>query len=112
MFHCFQGSIDILRKTLELGFYVGFDGNITYEGLPPGEKTKLPDLVKYAPLDRILTETDSPYLAPYPYRGKKNTPKNVIIVGRHIAQLKGIPYTRLVEQVYLNFESVFRRKVA
>jgi len=71
MFHCFAGNLPYLKKVLNMGFYIGFDGNITYEGLAPGEDTALSDLVKYAPLDRLVTETDSPYLTPIPYRWQK-----------------------------------------
>src|SRR6185436_13115182 len=74
MFHCMSGNIEYLKHVLDLGFFVGFDGNITYKGLAPGEDTPLSDLVSYTPLDRIVTETDSPYLAPIPHRGSRNEP--------------------------------------
>lgn len=107
MFHCFSGSIEFTRKVLDAGFYLGFDGNITYKGFPPGEDTKLEDLVKYAPLDRILTETDSPFLSPLTLRGTRNEPKNVIIVGEQIAVLKGVPFEAVNVQVQQNFTRVF-----
>lgn len=88
MFHCFSGDLDFLKKVLNLGFYIGFDGNITYQGIAPGENTALAALVKYAPLNRIVLETDSPYLAPAPFRGSRNEPKNVIIVAKFIAKIK------------------------
>src|SRR3989344_4707788 len=92
MFHCFAGSMDVLKSALQMGFYVGFDGNITYKGLAPGEATDLKDLVKYAPTDRILVETDSPFLAPVPKRGSRNMPEYVIITAKFIAILKGLTF--------------------
>jgi TatD DNase family protein len=89
MFHCMSGDLKLLKRVLDLGFYVGFDGNITYGGLAPGEDTDLKDLVKATPLDRIVVETDSPYLSPVPFRGERNEPKNAIIVADFIAALKG-----------------------
>lgn len=92
MFHCMSGNLDLLKKILDLGFYVGFDGNITYSGLAPGEETDLKDLVKYTPIDRILVETDSPFLTPLPHRGSRNVPEYAIITGKFIAKLKGLSF--------------------
>jgi TatD DNase family protein len=111
MFHCFSGSIAYAKRVLDAGFYLGFDGNITYGGIPPGEDTPLSDLVKYAPLDRILTETDSPFLTPQSLRGSRNVPQNVIIVARHIAQLRGCSYEKVNETVLINFQKVFGRHI-
>ncbi len=80
MFHCFAGDFEFLKNALDLGFYIGFDGNITYPGLAPKETVKLSDLAKEVPLDRLVTETDSPFLSPIPFRGSRNEPKNVILV--------------------------------
>lgn len=109
MLHCMAGSKKSLKKALELGFYVGFDGNITYEGLPKGEPLRLGELVKYTPLDRIVLETDSPYLTPVPHRGQRNEPKYVIIVAESIAQLKNIPLERIEEQTDKNVYNVFNK---
>ncbi len=92
MFHCFAGDMEVLKNALDLGFYIGFDGNSTYPGLAPKETVSLSDLAKATPLDRIVTETDSPFLTPIPYRGSRNEPSRVIIVGQHLAQLKGISF--------------------
>jgi len=92
MFHCFAGDMDLLKKVLDLGFYVGFDGNITYNGLAPGEDTDLKDLAKYVPIDRLITETDAPFLAPVPKRGSRNMPKYVIITAKFIAELKDVNF--------------------
>lgn len=107
MFHCFSGSIEFTKKVLDAGFYLGFDGNITYKGLPPKEDTALVDLVEYAPIDRILTETDSPFLAPEPFRGKRNTPSNIPLIIEFIAKEKGISYNKLKLQIENNFREVF-----
>ena len=108
MIHCFSGSLDFLRKVLDLGFYIGFDGNITYKGVAPGETTSLLDLAKYTPVEKILTETDSPYLSPIPFRGLRNTPKNVIIVKEFLASLKNFDAEKFQTQIDNNFERVFK----
>ncbi len=109
MFHCFAGDMDILKAALEMGFYIGFDGNITYKGLAPGEATTLKDLATYTPLDRILVETDSPYLTPIPHRGKRNEPKYAIITAEFIANLKNLSFEALVEQTDKNVYNVFSK---
>lgn len=107
MFHCFAGSMDILKSALQMGFYVGFDGNITYNGLAPGEDTDLKDLVKYTPIDRIVVETDSPYLTPQPHRGSRNMPEYVIITAKFIANLKGIPFADFEAKTTANAIKLF-----
>jgi TatD DNase family protein len=107
MFHCFSGTVEFARKVLDLGFYLGFDGNITYKGVPPGETTSLSELVAYAPLDRILTETDSPFLTPIPFRGQRNEPRNVIIVGQEIARLKHVSPEEVESHIMKNAFAVF-----
>lgn len=109
MFHCMAGSTESLKKALDLGFYIGFDGNITYNGLPQGEPLDLKELLKYVPLDMIVVETDSPYLVPVPYRGQRNEPKYAIIIARFIAQLKNIPFERVVEQTDSNVCTMFKK---
>lgn len=107
MFHCFSGSIEFAKRVLEAGFYIGFDGNITYKGVPPGEETSLVDLVRYIPADRIITETDSPYLAPVPLRGKRNSPQNIKYILEFIAKEKSLNYNMLEAQVEKNFTTLF-----
>lgn len=107
MFHCFSGDIQFARKVLDAGFYTGFDGNITYGGIPPGETTSLLELVKYIPEDRILTETDSPFLSPQPLRGQRNTPSSIPMILDFIAKTKGISYNTLEAQIELNFQNIF-----
>lgn len=107
VFHCFSGDIELLKKVLELGFYIGFDGNITYKGIAKGETTDLKNLVKYCPIDRIVTETDSPYLTPVPYRGQRNEPKYVIIIAEEIAKIKNLSVEEVKEQTTLNANKIF-----
>ena len=107
MFHCFAGDFTVLQDALDLGFYLGFDGNSTYKGLAPGETVTLPDLIKATPVDRILTETDSPYLTPIPLRGTRNVPENVIIVTRFIADLKDCELKAFEKIIHTNFTTCF-----
>jgi len=107
MFHCMAGSLENLKEALNLGFYMGFDGNSMYEGLPPNEPLPLRELIEYTPLDRIVIETDSPYLTPPPNRGKRNEPGNAIITAQFIAKLKNVPFEKLVEQTDKNVYTIF-----
>jgi TatD DNase family protein len=108
MFHCMSGNLDYLKKALNLGFYIGFDGNITYKGLAPGEDTLLSDLVGYTPLDKIILETDSPFLTPVPYRGSRNQPCYVIIVGEFISKIKRTSYQKVNDITTGNANRIFR----
>lgn len=109
MFHCFAGSKEVLHDALSLGFSIGFDGNSTYKGVAPGETVSLPELVKLTPLDRIVIETDAPYLTPVPHRGKRNEPKYVILTARFIAELKDISFEELVVQIDKNVYTIFKK---
>jgi TatD DNase family protein len=107
MFHCFAGSKKILHEALDMGFYIGFDGNITYPGLAPGENTSLSELAKETPLDRIVIETDSPYLPPIPHRGSRNVPGYAILTAQFIANLKDISFDKVIEQTTKNAHTIF-----
>ncbi len=80
VFHCFGGEKKHLKKILDWGFYIGFDGNITYP-----ENSNLREMVKYTPLDRLLIETDSPFLTPIPRLGERNSPVNLSIISSFIS---------------------------
>src|SRR3989344_1244171 len=108
VFHCFSGNIDFLKKVLDLGFYIGFNGNITYKGIAKGEKTDLKDLVKYAPIERIITETDSPYLTPVPHRGQRNEPKYAIIVAQAIGEIKSLTFEEIDRITTENAKALFQ----
>lgn len=110
MFHCFAGSMEVLKDALDLGFYIGFDGNVTYGGIAKGEKEDLKELAVQTPLDRIVTETDSPYLTPEPHRGSRNEPSHVIIVGQFLAKLKGVPFDKFEAQTTKNAKTIFAIK--
>jgi TatD DNase family protein len=108
MFHCMAGDEAYLKEVLDLGFYVGFDGNITYEGLAPGENTKLPTLVKETPLSRIVVETDAPYLSPVPHRGGRNEPSYAIITADSIAKIKGVSFDEVENATTENAHKIFK----
>ncbi len=109
MFHCMSGNLTLLKHVLALGFYVGFDGNSTYPGIAPGEDTTLTDLMDYAPLDRIVIETDSPYLTPLPHRGTRNEPQYAILTGHFLAKQKSISYEEVVAQTTKNVYTIFTK---
>lgn len=110
MFHCFAGDMEILKRALNLGFFIGFDGNITYKGLAPGESVELSELASYTPMDRIVTETDSPFLTPIPHRGTRNMPGYVIIVGEFLAKIKDVSFAKVQAQTVQNAQKLFNIK--
>ena len=85
VFHCFSGSPEMAEELLRLGWYLGFDGPITYKNA-----RKAPEVLAACPLDRVLIETDSPYLSPVPLRGKRNDPGNLSHICRKIAEIKNL----------------------
>ena len=84
MLHCYSGSLETAREVWKLGWFIGVDGPLTFNN-----SAKLPEVVKAAPRDMILIETDAPYLAPTPYRGKRNEPAYVVEVAKKLAELRG-----------------------
>jgi TatD DNase family protein len=107
MFHCFAGDKEFLNNALDLGFFIGFDGNITYPGLAPKESVTLTEIALATPLERMVTETDSPYLSPIPFRGIRNDPSRVIIVGEVLAKLKGITIQEMETITTKNAKKIF-----
>ena len=103
VFHCFTESMDVARAALDLGFYISFSGILTFK-----TAAELREVARFVPLDRCLIETDSPYLAPVPHRGKVNTPAWVPHVAHLIAELKGISNTEVADATRANFEQLFR----
>lgn len=85
VFHCFAGDVDFARVVLDHGFYISFTGIVTFKNAK-----ELQAVAEYVPLDRILLETDSPYLTPHPFRGRRNEPAYTRYVGEKIAELKGL----------------------
>ncbi|MFH0856597.1 MAG: TatD family hydrolase [bacterium] len=101
--HCFVGNLEIAEKFLNLGFYIGFTGIITFKNA--GQE--LLEAVKNIPLNRILAETDCPYLAPEPYRGKRCMPQYVEFTLRKIAELKGVSFEEAEKRTDKNAEELF-----
>ena len=102
VFHCFTETATVARAALDLGFYISFSGILTFKNA--GD---LREVARLVPLDRMLIETDSPYLAPVPYRGKTNNPSYVTHVAQQIAELRQCPVERIAQQTSLNFERLF-----
>ena len=100
--HCYSYSKEIAREYLQMDYYFGIGGVITF----PNAK-KLKEAVEYIPMEKILLETDSPYLAPEPNRGKRNSSLNLPYVAREIAAIKGIPYEDVVRITKENAERLF-----
>lgn len=100
--HCYSGSKEHAKRLLDLGFYLGFDGPLTYKNARQG-----PEVVAECPLERILVETDAPYLTPEPWRGKRNEPLYVKLVLQKIAEIKGLDVQTVAKQVYANSVELF-----
>lgn len=100
--HCFSGSLELARELLKLGWYLGVDGPVTYKNAKKGL-----EVVREIPLDRLLLETDSPYLTPHPYRGRRNEPGLVRLVAEKIAELREIPLAELAEQTTRNAREIY-----
>jgi TatD DNase family protein len=103
VFHCFTESEAVARAALDLGFYISFSGILTFK-----TAVELREVARFVPLDRCLIETDSPYLAPVPYRGKVNTPAFVPYVAHQIAALKGVSVEAVAESTSCCFETLFK----
>jgi TatD DNase family protein len=103
VFHCFTETAEVARAALDLGFYVSFSGILTFKSA-----ADLREVAAFVPDDRLLIETDSPYLAPVPYRGKTNTPAYVPYVARQLAELRGTTPEAVGELTSRNFERLFR----
>jgi TatD DNase family protein len=102
VFHCFSGDVEFARTVLEMGFYIGIDGPVTYKA-----SEKLRAVVEFCPLDRLLIETDCPYLTPVPHRGKRNEPAYVRYVAEEAARAKGISFEKLAEATTSNARRLF-----
>jgi TatD DNase family protein len=100
--HCFSGTVDHARRSLDAGFYLSFAGNLTY----PGAKT-IREAAAFAPADRILVETDAPFLAPVPHRGQRNQPALVTHTAAALAELRGLSAEALADQTTANFHKLF-----
>jgi TatD DNase family protein len=106
VFHCFTESMAVARAALDLGFYISFSGILTFKAA-----ADLREVATYVPLDRCLIETDSPYLAPMPYRGKTNNPSYVPFVAQQLASLKGLDVESIAAATSANFDRLFSHAV-
>ena len=102
VFHCFTETLDVARAALDLGFYISFSGILTFKSA-----ADLREVAAFVPLDRLLIETDSPYLAPVPYRGKTNNPSYVPFVAAQIGQVRGLDAQAVGRQTSANFDRLF-----
>lgn len=102
VFHCFTETAEVARAALDLGYYISFSGIITFKNAQD-----LRDVAAFVPMDRLLIETDSPYLAPVPYRGKTNNPSYVPFVAQQIAAIRGLPVQEVARATSRNFERLF-----
>lgn len=102
VFHCFTETQAVARAALDLGFYISFSGVITFKNA-----ADIREVARFVPLDRILIETDSPYLAPMPYRGKTNNPSYVPLVAQKISEIKQLSLEVIAQASSRNFEQLF-----
>ena len=104
VFHCFTETMEVARSALELGFYISFSGIVTFKNA-----RDLQEIARWVPLERLLIETDSPYLAPVPHRGKVNNPSYVPLVAQQIAQLRECSLETIAQASSQNFDRLFLR---
>jgi TatD DNase family protein len=104
VFHCFTETQAVARAALDMGFYISFSGILTFRNA-----ADLREVAAFVPMDRLLIETDSPYLAPVPYRGKTNSPAYVRFVAQQVAQIKGLAVEAVAEVTAQNFDDLFSR---
>ena len=101
--HCFSYSTEEAKKYLDMGFYIGLGGAVTFKN-----SVKSKEVAAYVPLDRLLLETDCPYMAPVPYRGKRNSSLYIPEVAKVIADIRGMEYDTLVESTSLNAKRMYK----
>lgn len=101
--HCFSGSLEMAREVIKMGLYVSIAGPVTFKNA-----AKLPDIAAQVPLERLLVETDSPYLTPHPYRGKRNEPAYVKLVAQQVADLRGMDFHELAKATSENVKTLFK----
>lgn len=100
--HCFSYTKEMARQFLDMGFYLGIGGVVTFKN-----SRKLKEVVEYAPLDRILLETDCPYMAPVPNRGKRNSSLNLIYIAEEIARIKGLDTEKIIKETAQNAKKMY-----
>lgn len=103
VFHCYSGSAEMVREVLNLGMYIAFGGSLTFK-----KSVKPKEAAAVVPLDRILTETDCPYLTPEPYRGKRNSSLYMYLVAEKLAEIKGVSVEEIENATYENAKRCFK----
>ena len=101
--HCFSGSIETAKELMKLGFYISFAGSVVFS-----KSIKLKEVAADIPMDRLLIETDSPYLTPPPYRGKRNDPSNVLLVAEELARIKNMDVQELIDITRENAMKIYQ----
>ena len=100
--HCYSGSVELLKDVLDLGLYIGLDGPLTFLN------AKTPkEVCEVVPLERLLVETDCPYLSPHPLRGTVNEPKNIVLITDEITRIKGLSKKHILDVIYQNSNRLF-----
>ncbi|MDY3032204.1 MAG: TatD family hydrolase [Clostridia bacterium] len=102
VFHCYAGSVETAREILDWGMYIAFGGSLTFK-----KSVRPKEVAKYVPLDRIVLETDSPYLAPEPQRGRRNDSRYMHLVAERVAEIKGISYDEVARATFENGKRLF-----
>ena len=101
VFHCFSGDVGFAERVIDKGWYISITGVVTYKN------SSLSDIVRVVPKDKLMIETDCPYLSPVPYRGKRNSPEYLVYVVQKIAEILNVPPRIVAEQTFLNAEAFF-----
>ncbi len=104
VFHCYSGSLEMAKELAKRGYYFGFGGTSTYKNAQ-----KVREVLQYVPREQILFETDSPYLTPVPYRGKRNNPGYVELTARNAAEVLGVDFEELAAQTTANVKRLFKK---
>jgi len=102
--HCYTGGPELARRAVALGLYIGFTGIVTFKN-----SAALRAIARELPAERVLVETDAPYLAPLPYRGKRNEPSYVVEVARMLAEVRGVAFEEICRQTSENFHRLFSK---
>ena len=100
--HCFSSNLNTAQTYLDMGYYISFSGNLTFKN------SHLPEVAKEIPIDRVLVETDSPYLSPVPHRGKPNEPGRTRFVAEKLAEIKNLPFEEVAKRTTENASELFR----
>jgi len=104
IFHCFSGTLEEAKQVIDLGFYLGIGGVVTYK------KTNLPEIIKETGLEHIVLETDAPYLAPVPYRGKRNESAYIPVIAQKVADVLEVSLEKVAAATFENADKIFRQE--